>query len=476
MKGLFLRIVFAVALLLWAIDMVFPWHQYIGRQQSHYQQIEQKGTLVVGTINNPVSYFIDSNGESGLEYELSKAFADYLKVKLTIKTYRDSTTLFKALADHQIDLAAANLIFSPARAERFQIGPTYYSSSWQVVYRKGEKRPYTLKDLAKATQNGNRLVIPQESEIELFLLELKMQYPNLVWQTSKYSPEQALLAVADNKVDYTVVSSLDVLSAQQVKPNIAVAFDLTDENSVNWYLPKELYNDLQAALLGFMDNAKESGLLNRIEEKYFSHFNQFNRVDMQAYIRSIDTVLPKYAPLFQKYAGALDWRLLAAIAYQESHWDSKATSPTGVRGIMMLTKDTADYMKIKDRTDPEQSIKAGAAYLQLLMNRLPDSIPQDDRIWFALVAYNMGLGHLLDLRRLTQQLGGNPNNWLDVKQNLPLLSDKKYYSNLKYGYANGYQAYQYVENIRRYMNSIMNYYRIQENKTTENLKETSPEK
>lgn len=131
----------------------------------------------------------------------------------------------------------------------------------------------------------------------------------------------------------------------------------------------------------------------------------------------------------------------------------------------MLTKETADYMKVTNRTDPEQSIKAGSAYLQLLMNRLPASIPKEDRIWFALVAYNMGLGHLLDLRRLTQQLGGNPNNWLDVKQNLPLLSNKKYYSNLKYGYANGYQAYQYVENIRRYMNSIVNYYRIQKEQT-----------
>ena len=97
---------------------------------------------------------------------------------------------------------------------------------------------------------------------------------------------------------------------------------------------------------------------------------------------------------------------------------------------------------------------------------LPDSIPEEDRIWYSLAAYNMGLGHILDARRLTKKLGGNPDNWLDVKNNLLLLSEKRHYSNLKYGYARGYEAYQYVENIRRYMNSIVNYHRVQENQAT----------
>ena len=173
--------------------------------------------------------------------------------------------------------------------------------------------------------------------------------------------------------------------------------------------------------------------------------------------------MPQDQPLFEKYKGELDWRLLAAVAYQESHWNPDATSPTGVRGMMMLTKDTAERMKIDDRTDPEQSIKAGSDYLHWLIAQMPDSIPQEDRIWYALTAYNMGLGHVVDLRRLTKKLGANPDNWLDVKNNLPLLSEKRHYNGLKYGYARGYEAYQYVENIRRYMNSIVNYHRVKEN-------------
>ncbi|HEH9657338.1 TPA: transglycosylase SLT domain-containing protein, partial [Pasteurella multocida] len=170
-----------------------------------------------------------------------------------------------------------------------------------------------------------------------------------------------------------------------------------------------------------------------------------------------------------KYKGDLDWRLLAAIAYQESHWNPDATSPTGVRGMMMLTKATAERMRIQDRTDPEQSIKAGSEYLHWLITQMPDTIKEDERIWFALAAYNMGLGHLLDARRLTKSLGGDPDNWLDVKKNLPLLAEKRYYTGLKYGYARGYEAYHYVENIRRYMNSIVHYYRVQQAQIEETL-------
>lgn len=216
-----------------------------------------------------------------------------------------------------------------------------------------------------------------------------------------------------------------------------------------------------------MSNSVETGLISRIEEKYFSHLAKFDYVDIQSYLNAIKTVLPKYEPLFRQHKGELEWQMLAAIAYQESHWDPNATSPTGVRGIMMLTKDTADRMKITDRTNPAQSIKAGSEYLHMLMKQMPETIPQEDKIWYSLAAYNMGLGHLLDVRRLTKQLGGDPDNWLDVKKNLPLLAEKRYYTNLKYGYARGYEALQYVENIRRYYGSIINYQRIEEQRRQE---------
>ncbi|MFC0322717.1 membrane-bound lytic murein transglycosylase MltF [Gallibacterium melopsittaci] len=457
MKGLSIRIILAFGLLLWAIDMVFPWQKIMRSDDNLYSSIKQRDELVVGTINNAFSYFINANGAAGLEYELTKAFADYLGVQLNIKTFDNSEELFHALANNQIDLAAANLMYQPEQAEHFQLGPSYYSASWQLVYRKDKPRPYDINQLK------GKLLITNNVNLQKKLSELKQQYPQLEWRVdNNISPEEALLAVANGEVDYTIASSIDVASIQQVKPNLAVGFDLTEETSVHWYLPHNPYNELQAALLDFMNSSKESGLISRIEEKYFSHLSQFDYVDAKTYISAIENTLPAYLAFFQRYAAPLDWKLLAAISYQESHWDANATSPTGVRGIMMLTKETASRMKIADRTDPEQSIKAGAEYLHMLLGKMPETIATEDKIWFALVAYNLGLGHLLDVRRLTENLGGDPNNWLDVKANLPLLADKKYYSKLKFGYARGYEAYQYVENIRRYHNSIVNYYRIQE--------------
>ena len=468
MKGLFIRIVAAVALLLWAIDMVFPWQQIMRSEQNRYSAIQQRGVLVVGTINNPVSYFIGSEGQSGLEYELSKAFADYLGVKLEMTVKDNAEELFAALERNEIDIAAANLLYQPKKTEVFQIGPAYYSASWQLVYRNGAARPQSLNQL-----NG-KLMIAAGTELPTLLSEKLGKNPQLKWEIDdKQTQEELLIQVAEGKLDYTIANSIDVSAAQQVRPKIAVAFDVTDESTVHWYLPNSSYSELQATLLDFTNSAIENGLIARIEEKYFNHFSQFDYVDMNSYTQAIEKVLPKYDQLFKKHQGDLDWRMLAAIAYQESHWDANATSPTGVRGMMMLTKATASRMRISNRTDPEQSIKAGSEYLHWLFSQVPTSIPNEDRIWYALTAYNMGLGHMLDVRRLTKNLGGDPDNWLDVKKNLPLLAEKRYYSNLKYGYARGYEAFQYVENIRRYMNSIINYYRVQENQeATQTEKET----
>ena len=463
MKGLFLRIVAGLCLLLWAIDMVFPWQHIMHSEENPYQAIQERGKLVVGTINHPISYFINGEGESGLEYELSKAFASYLNVELEMRPMESTDTLFDALDEHKIDIAAANLFYQTDKAEHFQLGPSYYSASWQLAYRKGENRPRSL------AQINDTLVIPESSELVHILKDAQLKHPKLRWRVDKkLTQEELLLQVAEGKIAYTLANSLDISATQQIKPQIAVAFDLTDEMSVHWYLSNNSSNELQSALLDFMNTAIDSGLIANIEEKYFNHFRQFDYVDTKSYLNSIEAILPKFEPLFTKHKGNLDWRLLAAIAYQESHWNPDATSPTGVRGMMMLTKDTAERMKITDRTDPEQSIKAGSEYLHWLIEQIPDSINNDDRIWFALAAYNMGLGHLLDARRLTKSLGGNADNWLDVKKNLPLLAEKRYYTNLKYGYARGYEAVQYVENIRRYMNSIMNYYRVQQNQSDKN--------
>ena len=457
MKGLAIRLILGIALLLWAWDMVSPWQKTMQAEQNRYTHIQQSKTLRVGVINHPLSYFVGVEGNAGIEFELANSFADYLKVKLDLKIYPSSEKLFQGLKNNDIDIAAAGLIYHAEPAKHFQIGPSYYSASWQVVYKKGTQRPYKIADLQ------SELLIPKGSAIIPLLTQLKEQNPNLQWKiTDQFTQEELLLQVAEGKIPYTAAISVDISAAQHIKPNIAVGFDLSDEAPVVWYLQNSAYSELQAAVLEFMNQSNENGLISRIEEKYFNHLTRFDYVDTQIYLRAIENTLPKYQPLFEKYRGELDWQMLAAIAYQESHWDPSATSPTGVRGMMMLTRATAERMKIQDRTNAEQSVKAGSEYLHYLINQLPQTIVKEDRIWFSLAAYNMGLGHLIDVRRLTKELGGDPDNWLDVKKNLPLLAEKRYYTNLKYGYARGFEAFSYVENIRRYYYSLVNHQRIKE--------------
>ena len=142
--------------------------------------------------------------------------------------------------------------------------------------------------------------------------------------------------------------------------------------------------------------------------------------------------------------------LLAAQSYQESHWNPKAKSPTGVRGIMMLTQPVAKSLGVKSRLDARSNIFAGARYHAKMKAMFDDSVAEPDRTWMALAAYNVGRGHFRDAQGLARKLDKNPNLWIDMKEVLPLLADKAYYKDLKYGYARGNEPVQYVTRIRDY--------------------------
>ena len=173
---------------------------------------------------------------------------------------------------------------------------------------------------------------------------------------------------------------------------------------------------------------------------YFGHTNQYDYVDNSRYHRRIASRLPKYRDLFIAAAERYDipWTTLAAMSYQESHWNPRAISPTGVRGMMMLTLNTARSMGIKNRIDAKSSIQGGAQYLAWLIERVPEEVDPQQRIWFAIAAYNVGYGDVQDARKVTEQRGKNRNEWNDVSESLPLLTQEVIYSTLKYGYARGH--------------------------------------
>ncbi|MFI2990744.1 membrane-bound lytic murein transglycosylase MltF [Klebsiella aerogenes] len=440
-----------------------PW---MGKPENRVAGIIARGELRVSTINSPLTYAAINNKDYGLDYELAKRFADYLGVKLKVTVRQNISQLFDDLDAGKTDMLAAGLVYNTERVKNYQAGPTYYSVSQQLVYRVGGNRPRTLAGI-----NAEQLSIAPGHVALNDLQALKeSKYPDLNWRVDEKRGTTALMqAVIDGTLEYTVADSVAVSLFQRVHPELAVALDISDEQPVTWFSEKSEDNSLSAAMLDFFNSMNEDGTLARLEEKYLGHGNDFDYVDTRTFLRAVQNTLPDLKPLFEKYARQIDWRLLAAIAWQESHWDPQATSPTGVRGMMMLTRNTAQSLGLTDRTDAEQSLDGGMRYLQDMMAKVPEAIPKDERIWFALAAYNMGYAHMLDAMALTKKQKGNPNSWSDVKQRLPLLSQKPYYSRLKYGYARGHEAYAYVENIRKYHISLVGYLAEQERKAAQEM-------
>ncbi len=426
--------------------------------KSEFETIRERGVLRVGTLNNQFSYYIGSDGPTGLDYELAKQFAKQLNVKLEMKPIYQYSGLFPALENNEIDIIAAGLNQTPERIKSFRAAPAYYYVSQQLVYKKGSWRPRSIQNLLERQQEypEQLLTIVPNSHFINTLENIKQSYPDLTYTVSQSSDVQELLRqVSSGELTYTIASSIELSLTQRLYPDATRALELTEDQPVSWYIRKADDESLYALLIEFFGEIKQSGELASLEEKYFGHVESFDYVDTRTFIRALNDKLAKWEPLFKKYAADFDWRLIAALSYQESHWNPNATSPTGVRGMMMLTLPTAKQMGVKDRLDPEQSIQGGVKYLQRIVDRVPDSVTEHEKIWFALASYNIGYGHMMDARRLTRAQNGNPDSWADVKERLPLLKQRKYYSQTRYGYARGDEARNYVENIRRYYQSII---------------------
>ena len=211
--------------------------------------------------------------------------------------------------------------------------------------------------------------------------------------------------------------------------------------------------DLAQAANGFFVSARASGEFARIARDAGMEARGFDYEDAIRFQADISARLPQLQALFEQAAQStgLDWRLLAAVGYQESKWQTQATSADGARGIMMLTSDTASTVGVTDRSDQWQNILGGAKYLAQVIGTIPNRIGEPDRTWLALAAYNVGYGHLEDARVLAQMRGKNPDSWNDVREQLPLLAQEQWYSRAKRGYARGWEPARFVEQVRQYL-------------------------
>ncbi len=420
-------------------------------QKTRLEKIKERGELRVVTLNSPTTYYEYRDEPAGFEYELVCAFAKHLGVKPLFIIKDTISQVLEAIESGEADIAAAGLTLTPERQKRFLFSRPYYEVVQQVVCSRGKQCPRSIKDLI-----GRQLVVPLGSSYEEQLKNLKHTYPQLTWESNpELSTEELLERVWTKKIDCVVADSNIVAIMRRYYPELAVCMNITKPQKLAWMMPKDAIQ-LQKAVNEWFNSFANSREYELLKEKYYGFIKIFDYVDIKRFIRRIHKVLPRYRPIFEEAATkyGLDWTLLAAMAYQESHWNPRSKSPTGVRGIMMLTLKTARELKIYNRLDPVQSIIGGACYLAKIRKRLPKSIKEPNREWFMLAAYNVGFGHLMDARELAKRFGKNPDNWQDIAHVFPLLSRKKYYRHLKHGYARGWEPVIYVQRIRNYMDIL----------------------
>ncbi len=410
--------------------------------------------LVVSVPYGPASFYLDSEGNpTGYTHDLVQAFA--AKNNWTVKWLQTEaySKLIDSLRGQESHFIAANLIPASVDELRLLPGPMLFETRVVVLTRHPIPRIRNLADLAKL-KIGVALGAGHISLLE----SAKRKYPKLQWVVLEdIFPEGLLAKLDEGEFDAVVVNEQDFDLARNQYPALRIAYELSRAQPVVWALPHGIKKSLLAKLNRFFIEARRDGTLEQLYERYYGHVKRLEPADAEGILNRRLAVLPRFHAHFREAQEqtALDWRLLAAIGYQESKWDPYATSATGVRGLMMLTGETADRMGITDRLDARQSIIGGAKYLILLKDALPDRIPEPDRTWLALAAYNQGIGHLEDARRIAQAKGMNPDSWGDVKQALPLLARGGYENVTKYGYARGGEAVIFVESIRNYYDILL---------------------
>ncbi len=426
-------------------------------------QVLDAGEIVMITRNSSTTYYEGPNGETGFEYDLAQMFAESLGVKLKVITSDNLQDIFSHLKNGEAHFAAAGLTITEPRKRHVRFTASYMDVTEQLIYNNQSYRPTTIEDL----DEGILEVIEGSSHVES-LIELKNKHPELSWSTQKDIDSEQLLYLVENQlIDFTVADSNEVSLNQRFLLELRIAFDISEPKQLAWAFPRTKDTSLYDKAMSFFWRNLNNGDITHLIEKHYGHVDKFDYVGNLIYNRHIATRLNKYIDFYKQAAKKynLDWKVLAAMGYQESHWNPEAVSPTGVRGIMMLTRQTAGQLGIKNRLDPKSSIFGGAKYLDQIRRRFPPEIKEPDRTWFAMAAYNVGYYHVIDAQKIAKQLGKDPTKWLDLQTTLPLLARKKWYQKTQYGYARGWEPVKYVTNIRRYYDLLD--YQLNQNRTAE---------
>lgn len=418
-------------------------------QTTALQQVYERGELVVTGISGPTTFYQTSAGSRGLQYELARLFAEELKVKLVLRDAGSTEAVLDGIRRNKTDIAITGLASDDSRLDRLRTATPYMAVSEQLIQRLDRPLPASFDGLESARIG----VIASSSEARRLKALARWRSDLQIIEFDNADPLALMERVNNGELDYIALNSNEFDARRTLFPNIGVALNLQDYSELAWALLKTRDQSLFTAAQAFLARKQTDGTLHRLVA-FYSQGDTFDYDSGRSLQRDIAQKLPHYQSLFEKSARkhGMDWRLLAAIAYQESKWQPMSTSPTGVQGMMMLTNDTASFMGVTDRTNVPQSIRGGAAYYQMIVDNLPASVQEPDRTWMALAAYNMGPTHIDRARALAFKAGDDGNKWPVVSRHLRTLAQQaqRHGRIIPVG-----QALVYVQQVRRYYDAIL---------------------
>jgi membrane-bound lytic murein transglycosylase F len=444
---------FRCLVLLLSLTSLLGCHQKPQKPLSRLDRVKQSGELRVATRYGPSTYYEGADGPAGLEHDLAQLFARRLGVKARFLTPDSAKQVLTAVAKDRADIGAAGLMVDAHWQGRVKFTPPYRRITEQVLYSIDRPPPRSPADLAQGL-----LELPAGSHHLATLKDLRRIHRDLKWRVNfdHYGGDLSYL-VSEGMVDFTIANSDQALLMRRFYPKLQVAFDIGKPRELAWALPAEEDSSLYDEAVRFFEDIRCDKTLDQLIDRYYGHTQAFDPALDSSLRKDYRERLPRFKRWFME-AGErhrIDWRLLAAIAYQESKWNSNAVSREGVRGMMMLTGVTARELKVRDRFNAAESIAGGASYLKQTLANIPADIENPDRLWYALAAYNMGPGHVEDARGLVRAKGGDPDKWIEIKQVLPLLAKESWYRKTKHGKARGGVAVHYVNSIRRYYDLLV---------------------
>jgi membrane-bound lytic murein transglycosylase F len=424
-------------------------------------EIIERGYINAAVDYSSTTYFVYRGEIMGFEYDLLRRLEDYLKIRVNITVQPSIEESIKLLNKGEVDIIAYPLTINKERKKIIAFTNHYITQTQVLVQRKPDNwRDMKLHEIEKTLLRdqvdliGKDVHVLNHSSYIGALESLSEQVGgdiNIIEDDPSVDTEQLIKNVAEGLYDYTISDENIAFVNTSYYPILDIETPVSFPRRIAWAVRKnapELRDTLNFGLRAL----NKQGMINILYAKYFKSSRKAKRISESDYSSFSGGNLSPYDDLIKKNAQRInwDWRLLAAMVYQESKFDPSTTSWAGAKGLLQMMPATAKEQGVTNRASPEQSLKGGTDYILWLEKQWQPRVDNpEEQLKFVMASYNVGLGHVYDACALTEKVGGDPVLWADVRINLLKLSNRKYYSDpvVKLGYARGSEPVNYVDEI-----------------------------